>query len=104
MPKMTDKPAKIEAMEETIKIWYARANGILISRKCPICKTMEKIALDKEDPCFTCPISLYNYNQGCPNLILDYTNVKEVEEAKVKARQIAEYLEKVGSSILGTKA
>ena len=99
-----DKPMKIKALNESIEMWYARANGILISRKCPICKTMEKIATDPNDPCLNCPISQYNNNEGCPNLILDYINVKESEEAKVKARQIAEYLEKVGSSILGTKA
>ena len=75
--------------------WYARANGVLITAKCPVCRVMKKQSLNKEDICLNCPISKHNNDLGCPDLIQQYKESDKDDERKEIARKVAEFIESV---------
>ncbi len=100
--KSTDRTHKTQqddltaAMESDANLWYARANGASNARKSPVCRLMEKIAKksgDTGDVCLECPISKYNNDMGCPDIVQQYAEEKKADERLKLARRVAEFIE-----------
>jgi hypothetical protein len=86
----------MEALKEASDIWRARGKGIEVSKRCPVCEVMEKLA-SEDDSCFQCPISRRNMNLGCPEIILGHRELTDGLDKMVSANAIADFIDQVSS-------
>lgn len=101
MPKKNLAQTELDrAIDESINMWYARANGIDISKKCPVCRVMKKISSDKTDICSDCFISKHNDNMGCPDDIQRYKETKRDDDRIAIARRVACFIEEAKMALL----